>query len=419
MGRRKSAVVAVLALALAAPAAASGKSSIAVENGAIRFVGDGLGNQLDVYKVENGEQSIYAVDVTLGPGCRTRPPDSNPGPLTGLQGNILCTRTGVDRFEVVGGGGNDKFTTSRTIDVPVHADMGEGDDRFDFGSSAVDVVQLGPGRDDYFDDAGNDFVDGGSGDDRVYGSTFSTGNDVITGGEGDDTLDGLAGNDMVDGGPGDDVLLSNEGDDTLLGGDDDDVIGGDVEGCAYDVGDDTMSGGPGNDQLCGGPGLDTLDGGDGNDALNAVDSSTDGPIACGAGADAAWADASDTVAVDCELQDNRRTVTLPAPGVVPVALPCQKGACRGELSLFATPDAASPDPAKPPPLSSARRAGKALAKGKFKLSKTARRSIRVRLSKAATKRLRKLGKTTVQARVAFVQRGKRHVVRRTFRVRPR
>jgi hypothetical protein len=358
---------------------------------------------------------MYAVDVTLGPGCREHPPD--PGPITGLRGNILCTRTGVNRFEVIGGGGNDRFTTGRTIDIPVLADMGEGDDHFDFGGSAIDVVRLGPGRDEYFDDAGNDFVDGGSGDDRVYGSSFSTGDDVISGGEGNDTLDGLAGNDKVDGGPGNDQLLSNEGDDTLVGGSGDDVIGGDVEGCAYDVGDDKMDGGPGNDQLCGGPGLDTLDGGDGNDSLNALDATTDGPITCGAGADAVWADTSDPVAVDCELQDDQRTVTLPAPNILPVALPCVKGPCTGEVSLFVTPNAARPDPATPPPLSPPKRSGKALARSKFKLPKTARRSVRLRLGKAAARRLKRLGKTTVEARVAFIQRGKRRVVRRTFRVR--
>jgi hypothetical protein len=180
-----------------------------------------------------------------------------------------------------------------------------------------------------------------------------------------------------------------------------------------------MRGGPGNDQLCGGPGVDTLDGGDGNDAINAVDAGTDRPVSCGAGLDAAWGDPSDHLSVDCELQDNQRTITLPAPNVLPVPLPCLKGACAGELKIFATPSAARPDPARPPPLSSPKAVGKALAKSKFKLTKTGRRSIRVHLSKAATKRLRKLGKTTVEARVAFTQRGKRRVVRRTFRVRPK
>jgi Ca2+-binding RTX toxin-like protein len=419
MGGRGLIAGAVVALALSAPASASATPTLAVENGAIRYVGDSGDNRLDVYNVENGEQSLYARDVTLGPGCRERPPDT--GPTTGLQGNTLCTRTGVDRIEFVGGEGNDTFTTASTlaVDIPVHAAMGAGDDHFEFGSAGTDLVDLGPGHDGYIDGEGNDFVDGGPGNDDMFGGNFSTGDDVLSGGDGDDNLDGLAGNDTIDGGSGNDLLQPGEGDDTLIGGSGDDVIGGIVGGCFDDVGDDTMDGGPGNDQICGGPGADTLEGGDGNDALNTVDSKKDGPVACGNGVDSAWADATDSVATDCELQGDRSVVALPAPDVVPVNLPCAQGGCAGAVSLFATPGAARPDPAKPPPRSAPKAVGKVLAKANFKLPKHGKRSLRLKLSKDSAKRLRKLGKTTVEARTVFTQGGKRYSVRRTFVVKPK
>src|SRR4051812_10366456 len=158
---------AVVAFALVAPVSASASATLAVENGAIRYVGDSGDNRLDVFGVENGEQSLSAIDVTLGPGCHERPPDS--GPVGGPRGDILCTRAGVNRIEFVGGDGNDYFAPISTgaIDISVTADMGDGGDRFDFGSSVTDVVQLGPGRDHYIDGGGNDIVDGGAGDDDM------------------------------------------------------------------------------------------------------------------------------------------------------------------------------------------------------------------------------------------------------------
>jgi Ca2+-binding RTX toxin-like protein len=80
------------------------------------------------------------------------------------------------------------------------------------------------------DDLAIDTLDGGSGDDFLYGYggddilDGGADNDVLFGGLGDDTIDGGTGNDAAYGGAGADLLTGDTGDDLLDGGDDDDVI---------------------------------------------------------------------------------------------------------------------------------------------------------------------------------------------------
>jgi hypothetical protein len=420
MGIGRGLALLAATLALAAPASASGSSTLSVENGAIRFVGDAGDNTLDVYQAENGEQSLHATDVTLGPGCHAAPPDQQQ-----KNGNILCARMGVNRIEFVGGDGRDFFNTWADIDLSVQADMGDGNDYFGTGSVGTDLVELGPGRDVYFDGPGNDIVDGGLGnDDMAKGvssgdGTLDTGDDMLSGGDGDDNLDGGNGNDTVDGGAGNDHLLPSQGNDTLLGGSGNDSVAAEPGVCYADPGNDSMSGGPGDDRICGGPGSDALDGGDGSDSINAVDFGRDAPVMCGDGTDFAWLDAADSIGADCEQQGDQSIALLPSSGLLPVALPCGDAPCTGEMSLFATPTAARPDSSQPPPLTVPKRVGKALGKTKFKHGRRGKRTVRVKLTKAGAKRLRKLGRTTVEARTVLVQHGVRHTVLRTFRVRPK
>ncbi|MEJ6398468.1 Hint domain-containing protein [Yoonia sp. 208BN28-4] len=137
--------------------------------------------------------------------------------------------------------------------------------------------------DEPFDPAGNDNIDGGAGDDIVFGDD---GNDTLQGGTGADSLYGGAGNDRIDdsgsdadyieGGDGDDSVTAGTGADTIFGGagndnlrgegNDDRIFGGDgndtVDG---DGGADTLFGDAGNDRLIGDGGNDSLYGGIGND----------------------------------------------------------------------------------------------------------------------------------------------------------
>ncbi|MFN3938877.1 MAG: calcium-binding protein, partial [Gemmobacter sp.] len=75
---------------------------------------------------------------------------------------------------------------------------------------------------------GNDFIDGGYGNDELNGGN---GNDTINGGFGADTVIGNDGNDVLSGGAGSDLMFGNAGNDFLNGG----------------FGSDRMNGGTGAD----------------------------------------------------------------------------------------------------------------------------------------------------------------------------
>ena len=173
-----------------------------------------------------------------------------------------------------------------------HDDVLAGDRRANRleGGAGDDTLYGGPG-------GGDDRLYGGAGDDTLYGGR---GNDTLEGGAGADVLRGGDGDDWLEGGAGADALRGGAGDaagDTfagrqtieyvdaagatrqvavadiehLVGSAHDDVLAGDrranrLEGGA---GDDTLYGGPGggDDRLYGGAGDDRLYGGRGNDTL--------------------------------------------------------------------------------------------------------------------------------------------------------
>ncbi|MBB1624924.1 hypothetical protein A9974_06700 [Achromobacter sp. UMC71] len=86
------------------------------------------------------------------------------------------------------------------------------------------------------------------------------GDDTIHGGTGNDIIYGQGGNDTLYGDDGDDIIYGGAGDDKLYGGDGNDVLHG-------GSGNDTLEGGNGNDLLIGGKGDDTLIGGAGSDTF--------------------------------------------------------------------------------------------------------------------------------------------------------
>ncbi|WDP90361.1 MAG: VWA domain-containing protein [Desulfobacter sp.] len=75
---------------------------------------------------------------------------------------------------------------------------------------AAETTRGGEGR-----EGGNDIIDGGDGNDTIYGQE---GIDIIDGGAGDDTINGGSGNDIINGGAGDDTINGGTGNDTIDGG---------------------------------------------------------------------------------------------------------------------------------------------------------------------------------------------------------
>lgn len=146
--------------------------------------------------------------------------------------------------------------TISTINVPAGADNTVLEQVINVsGVFRMEVNFLGSGAIDNLDftiansDIGNDdIIDGGIGDDLVFGQR---GDDIIDGDDGNDDLRGGRGNDIIRGGDDDDILRGNQGNDTLEGGD----------------GVDDLRGGGGNDILRGGDGADVMQGGTGNDTF--------------------------------------------------------------------------------------------------------------------------------------------------------
>lgn len=132
-----------------------------------------------------------------------------------------------------------------------------------------DSIAGGAGADTIHGGAGGDTISGNSGDDFLYGGTGADslsgggGFDNITAGSGDDTVLGGAARDTLAGGAGADALYGGSGDDSILGQAQNDTLYG-------GAGADTLTGGSGDDVFYGGAGIDSITGGIGNDTINAA-----------------------------------------------------------------------------------------------------------------------------------------------------
>jgi uncharacterized delta-60 repeat protein len=258
----------------------TGKDSIDGENGN-DYISGGNGNDL----INGG----FDNDVLVGgDGIDTLFGDLGDDSLFGGNDNDRLFGGAGDDY-LNGGYGDDTIVGDDGVDIIV----GERGDDFLYGGNGNDIIyggnyddEISNNRDPVNDtNAGNNYINGGNGDDALIGNSGadtivgddgsdqifgSRGNDFLYGGNGNDTIYGgnnkevfigtSADNDYINGGYGDDYLIGNEGEDTLFG----------------DIGNDYLNGYTGNDKLFGGGGNDVLEdsnganilsGGNGNDIL--------------------------------------------------------------------------------------------------------------------------------------------------------
>ena len=170
---------------------------------------------------------------------------------------------GFDSHEVIAG-----------TDYNDYIDTGDGDDTA-YGGKGDDILVGNGGSEHLYGEDGNDilygaggtagadvadFLDGGAGDDYIYGGQNAGATEILIGGKGDDHLYGEAGIDELYGDDGNDFIDAGGDTDLAFGGaGNDEIYGGE--------GPDELHGGDGSDLISGGSGTDKLEGEQGDDIL--------------------------------------------------------------------------------------------------------------------------------------------------------
>ncbi|PTQ75089.1 Hint domain-containing protein [Celeribacter persicus] len=179
-------------------------------------------------------------------------------------------------FEDIAGLGDQDFkdvVVTVSVQEPEDASTAGGDDHLDGGA----------GNDTLYGEGGDDTLVGGTGTNYLHGGA---GDDTFIGGDGADTFQGGAGQDNIDYSGSDEAVYVNLSTSTLSGGDaDNDTIQGGIDGVIGSEYDDTLIGFDhqgtteedtytnefwgmgGDDTISGRGGDDYLDGGDGNDVI--------------------------------------------------------------------------------------------------------------------------------------------------------
>ncbi|HEX8450119.1 MAG TPA: calcium-binding protein [Allosphingosinicella sp.] len=242
-----------------------------------------------------GTNNYRGVDIDLA--------DASTGILTIPVGlhypGLDVTLTGIERFDITFGSGNDRVFGAALDDrlIGDEYNFPSGSDEL-HGRGGNDELGGGGGQDQLFGDEGNDWLDGGT--TRPGYDDYAA--DELHGGDGDDTIVGRL-YDLLDGGAGFDVgslslrtgfsymidmslmfsptTIYDLGDGSRvvgmerydfvsLGWGSDLVLGSGEADIVYgNDGNDSLSGANGNDKLYGGDGIDVLNGEGGDDRLEA------------------------------------------------------------------------------------------------------------------------------------------------------
>lgn len=245
-----------------------------------------------------GEQITAGDDYIIGgDGNDTINADAGNDTVLGGAGNDIIDDWGGNDL-VYAGSGNDRVDLSigndtifmedgddtvRVFDNAGNNSLngGTGNDLLDFtnfqssSGATVTVGTDGSGSFSHFSGAttgtftGFETISGTAFDDRMVAASNTSGIG-LSGEAGNDVLIGGSGQDRIDGGEGDDFVDAGSGTDSVTGGGGNDVVFG-------DEGNDTVDGGAGNDTIYGGGGADSITGGDGNDRIFG-DNTTAAPV---------------------------------------------------------------------------------------------------------------------------------------------
>lgn len=172
---------------------------------------------------------------------------------------------------------------------------GNGGNDFLYGEIGMDHLYGNDGNDRLEGGEQADYMDGGRNNDTLIGGNDA---DTLFGGDHNDRLEGdgvgstLPGNDILDGGNNDDRIYGDDGNDILKGGSGiDRLYGGNQNDFLYGQdGGDFLYGENGNDYLNGGLGLDRMEGGNNDDTLISLDNSVTDILFGNAGFDSFWTD---------------------------------------------------------------------------------------------------------------------------------
>ena len=198
-----------------------------------------------------GFDGVPRIGVTIADDSR-RPPMEYAFPAAQVRFVVVRSGAGADEISL----SLDQYPSppgrgeESSVTVPSRIDGGLGDDLL-YGGTARDYLFGSFGNDEIHGLGGDDWIDGGWGNDRLFGGD---GNDYLSGSYGNDSVVGDEGNDRLYGGPGNDHVGS---------------VGGGTQ--FPEPGNDLLAGGTGEDWMCGGLGADRVSGGAGRDHFSVYD----------------------------------------------------------------------------------------------------------------------------------------------------